>query len=74
MLHHDPATIAVNALLSPEGRALGLKDKAILFGVIESLRKLVHKLQEEDEGQYESRVLRRRLDEARRALDGTSES
>lgn len=70
---HDPATLAVNALLNPNGRQLGLKDKAMLFGLIESIRKVCYKLQEEDEGQYETRILRRRLDDAKRALDGTLE-
>lgn len=68
----DPATLAVNALLHPDGRPLGLKDKALLFGLVESLRKVCRGLQEEEEGQYESKVLRRRLDEAKRALDGAS--
>ncbi|KAK3114033.1 hypothetical protein LTR53_008043 [Teratosphaeriaceae sp. CCFEE 6253] len=71
---HDPATVAVHALLDPHGRQLGPKDKAILFGLVESLRKAVQSLQHEDEGQYESRVLRRRLDEAKRALDGGAEA
>lgn len=65
----DPATVAVNALLHPQGRQLGLKDKAVLFGLVESLRKVVRGLQEQEEGQYEARALRRQLDEARRALD-----
>ncbi|KAK5690890.1 hypothetical protein LTR97_012053 [Elasticomyces elasticus] len=65
---HDPATIAVNALLDPNGRQLGMKDKAILFGLIDHLRRTVQKLQLEDEDQYESRVLRRRLDDATKAL------
>ncbi|KAK4547452.1 hypothetical protein LTR36_001108 [Oleoguttula mirabilis] len=68
---HDPATLAVKALLEPTGRPLGLQDNALIFSIVESLRKVCHRMQEEDEGQYESRVLRRRLDEARRALDGT---
>jgi len=70
---HDPTTVAVNALLNPDGRQLGLKDKAILFGLVESLRKACHALQAEDEEQYESRVLRRRLDNAKRTLEGTYE-
>lgn len=73
MVLQDPATLAVRALLNPHGQQLGLKDKALLFSLVESLRKVCHRLQEEDEGQYESRVLRRRLDDARRALDGTLE-
>lgn len=66
----DPATLAVNALLDPDGKPLGLRNKAVLFGVVESLRKVVHQLQEEDESHYDSRMLRRRLDEAKQALDG----
>ena len=66
----DPATVAVNALLEPHGRQLGLKDKALLFGLVENLKNVCHKLQEREEGEYESRMLRRRLDDARRALDG----
>ncbi|CAK3956963.1 Hypothetical predicted protein [Lecanosticta acicola] len=66
----DPATLAVDALLDPEGKSLGLRNKAILFSVVESLRKVVHQLQEEDDTQYESRMLRRRLEEAKQALDG----
>jgi hypothetical protein len=66
----DPATVAVKALIAPSGRQLGLKDKALLFGLVESLTKVCHKLQEGEETDYDSRALRRRLDEARRVLDG----
>ena len=66
----DPAILAVNALLDPNGKQLGLRSKAVLFSVVESLRKVALRLQEEDEAQYESRVLRRRLDDAKNALDG----
>ena len=67
----DPTAIAVNALLNPHGRALGLKDKALVFGVVESLRRVCEKLQEgEDEDAYEMREWRRRLDGGRRGLDG----
>ena len=66
----DPATVAVNALLAPDSNPLGLKNKALLFGVVESLRRVCHRLQEAEETEFESRVLRRRLDEARKALDG----
>lgn len=70
---HDPATLAVNALINPDGRPLGLKDKALLFGLVESLRRVCQRLQDEDEAQYESRVLRRKLDEAKRVLDETAD-
>lgn len=70
----DPTAIAVNALLNPHGRALGLKDKALVFGVVESLRRVCEKLQEgDDEDAYEMREWRRRLDGGRRELDGGGE-
>ncbi|RMX71185.1 hypothetical protein D0869_15888, partial [Hortaea werneckii] len=70
---HDPATVAVNALLKPDGKPLGLKDKAVLFGLVESLRRVCGGLQhEEEEGQGENWILRRRLDEAKKVLDGVS--
>ena len=70
MISQDPVTVAVNALLAPVGRPLGLKDKAVLFGLVDSLRKALQRLQEVEEGAVESRGLRRRIDEARRVLDG----
>lgn len=70
----DPTAIAVNALLNPQGRALGLKDKALVFGVVESFRRVCEKLQEgEEEDAYEAREWRRRLDGCRRELDGVVE-
>ena len=71
---NDPATVAVNALLEPTGKQLGLKDKAVLFGLVESLRRVCHQLQAGDELQTQSAVLRGRLDEARKALDGIVET
>lgn len=65
----DPITVAVNALLDPDGRPLGLRNKAVLFGVMESLRQVVQQLQQADDTQYESRLLRRRLDGAKLCLD-----
>jgi hypothetical protein len=70
----DPTAIAVNAILNPQGRPLGLKDKALVFGVVESLRRVCEKLQEgDDEDAYETREWRRRLDGARRELEGVGE-
>ena len=66
----DPATLMVNALLDPMGKQLGLKDKALLFGLVENLRRVCQGLQEADEGQYEGRMFQRRLDDAKRALGG----
>jgi hypothetical protein len=67
---HDPAIVAVNALLNPHGKALGLRSKAALYSCMEALRKAALRLQEEDEAQYDSRVLRRRIDDATNALNG----
>lgn len=70
---HDPATVAVNALLKCGGRSLGLRDKALLFGLVESLKTVCQSLQENTESGPENRVLRRRLDDARRVLAGSGE-
>jgi hypothetical protein len=67
---HDPAIVAVNALLNPHGKALGLRSKAALYSCMEALRKAALRLQEEDEARYDSRVLRRRIDDATNALNG----
>lgn len=66
----DPATVAVNAVLEPNGRQLGLKDKALLFSLVESLRTVCHQMQERNDNDFESRALRRRLDDARKILNG----
>ena len=66
----DPATLAVNAILNSNGRPLGLKDKALLFSLVESLRTVCHQIQEGTEGDFHSRALRRRLDDARKILNG----
>ncbi|KAF7189646.1 hypothetical protein HII31_08966 [Pseudocercospora fuligena] len=66
----DPVTVAVQALLDPQGHPLGLRNKAVLFGVVESLRKVVRQLQEEEESTFAARMLRNQLDEAKRTLDG----
>lgn len=73
IVSQDPATVAVNALLSPSGRQLGLRDKALLFGLVESLKKVCQSLQENNETSHDSRILRRRLDDARRVLAGSGE-
>lgn len=66
----DPVTVAVQALVDPDGHPLGLRNNAVLFGVVESLRKVVRQLQEQDESTFASRMLRSQLDEAKRTLDG----
>ena len=72
MFAQDPATVIVNTLLgSSSARKLGLKDKALLFGVVEGLRRTVSEMQRnEDQRLPEGKAPRRRLEEARKALDG----
>nr|POE47475.1 hypothetical protein CFP56_00806 [Quercus suber] len=68
----DPTTVAVNALSRPGGRPLGLKDKALLFGLVDALRTTCWHMQAaaDDNGPHEALRLRRRLEAAKRALDG----
>lgn len=70
---HDRSSVAVGSLLDPRAKPLGLKDKALVFGLVESLREVCGALQREEYGGYQGRVLRRRLDGARRCLEGVGE-
>lgn len=64
-------TIAVSALLDPaKGQGLGSKDEALVYTLVESLRDVVGELQLGAGGEERRRWLRRRLDEARRVLEG----
>lgn len=67
----DPAIVAVNALLGlgSGGKPLGLKDKALLFGVVESLGRLVKGLQD-GEAACDSPTLRAKLEGAKKVLEG----
>lgn len=62
---------AVAALLNPQLGQLELMDNALVFTLVESLRQVCEKLQLGDDAETSGRLLRRRLDDARRALDGT---
>lgn len=75
----DLTAVAVNALLDPKGVGLGLRDNAVLFGVVESLRHVVRELQRQEEvgdgkegmsREMRMLMMRRRLERARGALDG----
>ncbi|KAK5168372.1 uncharacterized protein LTR77_006942 [Saxophila tyrrhenica] len=72
----DPTTVAVNALLAGVSgggiKGLGLKEKALVFGVVEGLGRVVRGLGEGGErgGGVKEGELRRRLERARRALEG----
>ncbi|KAI5205358.1 hypothetical protein E4T39_03072 [Aureobasidium subglaciale] len=64
-------TIAVSALLDPaKGQGLGSKDEALVYTLVEGLREVVGELQLGAGGEERRRWLRRRLDEARRVLEG----
>jgi pyruvate/2-oxoglutarate dehydrogenase complex dihydrolipoamide acyltransferase (E2) component len=64
-------TIAVSALLDPtKGQGLGSKDEALVYTLVESLREVVGELQLGAGGEERRRWLRRRLDEARRVIEG----
>ncbi|KAI5250587.1 hypothetical protein E4T42_04962 [Aureobasidium subglaciale] len=64
-------TIAVSALLDPaKGQGLGSKDEALVYTLVEGLRDVVGELQLGAGGEERRRWLRRRLDEARRVLEG----
>ncbi|THW87287.1 hypothetical protein D6D18_07352 [Aureobasidium pullulans] len=64
-------TLAVSALLDPtKGKGLGSKDEALVYTLVESLREFVGELQSGAGGEERRRSLRRRLDEARRVLEG----
>lgn len=64
-------TMAVAALLDPaKGQSLGSKDEALVYTLVESLREVVGELQLGAGGEERRRWLRRRLDEARRVLEG----
>ncbi|THX31005.1 hypothetical protein D6D12_03185 [Aureobasidium pullulans] len=64
-------TMAVSALLDPtKGKGLGSKDEALVYTLVESLREFVGELQSGAGGEERRRSLRRRLDEARRVLEG----
>lgn len=65
-------SIAVSALIDPNGRRLGLKDKAVVYTVLENVRQICEKLQTEDEKGSTVYLLRQRLEDARKVLDGST--
>lgn len=65
-------SIAVSALIDPNGRRLGLKDKALVFTVVDSLSQICEQLQTEDEKGSTIYLLRQRLEDAKKILDGTT--
>nr|POE58663.1 hypothetical protein CFP56_68338 [Quercus suber] len=66
----DPATVAVNALSRPGGKPLGMKDKALLFGLVDALRTTCWQMQATaEEAPPDVSRLRRKLEAAKRALE-----
>ncbi|KAF1356928.1 hypothetical protein BDV97DRAFT_21832 [Delphinella strobiligena] len=66
-------SVAVSALLDVNARPLGLKDKALVFTLVESLRHICEELQHGDESGDRRRILRQRLEQASRVLDGKTQ-
>ncbi|PNS19834.1 hypothetical protein CAC42_7801 [Sphaceloma murrayae] len=67
-----PSSIAIAALAAPGKRSLGLRDRALTFMLLECIRHACEKLQDQDLDAGEGRILRRRIEEARRVMDGTA--
>ena len=69
----DPTSVAVHAVTDAAQQSpMGMKDKTLVFMLVESIKDACFKLQDENTPSGEGRVLRRRLEEARRVLDGHS--
>lgn len=66
-------SVAVSALLDVNARPLGLKDKALVFTLVESLKHICEELQHGDESGHRSRILRQRLEQASRVLNGKTQ-
>ncbi|KAG8625581.1 hypothetical protein KVT40_005982 [Elsinoe batatas] len=67
-----PSAIAIAALATPGKRQLGLRDRAQMFMLLECIRHACEKLQDQDLDASEGRILRRRVEEARKIMDGTA--
>ncbi|TKX23975.1 hypothetical protein C1H76_3913 [Elsinoe australis] len=67
-----PSAIAVAALAAPGKRPLGLRDRALTLMLLECIRHACEKLQDQDLDASEGRILRRRIEEARKVMDGTA--
>ncbi|KAF4549565.1 Hypothetical protein D9617_21g097860 [Elsinoe fawcettii] len=67
-----PSAIAIAALATPGKRQLGMRDRAQMFMLLECIRHACEKLQDQDLDVSEGRILRRRIEEARKVMDGTA--
>lgn len=65
-----PTTVAVTALLDTNAQPLGLRDKALVFSLVESLKNICEQLQADDGNEHAKEILRNKLDGARRVLEG----
>jgi len=69
----DPTSVAVHAVTDAAQKSpMGMKDKTLVFMLVESIKDACFKLQDDKTPSGEGRVLRRRLEEARKVLEGHS--
>ncbi|GAB7339064.1 hypothetical protein MBLNU457_5720t1 [Dothideomycetes sp. NU457] len=72
-INADPTSVAVHAVTDiAQQSPMGMKDKTLVFMLVESIKDACLKLQDENTPSSEGRVLRRRLEEARKVLEGHS--
>jgi len=72
-INADPTSVAVHAVTDiAQQSPMGMKDKTLVFMLVESIKDACLRLQDENTPLGESRVLRRRLEEARKVLEGHS--
>ena len=65
------ASVAVSAITDAKAQKLGFQDKTLVLAVVENLRQICEKLQAGDESEFSGSLLRKRLDSARKMLDGS---
>lgn len=70
----SPVSAAVSALLGAKSRPLSLKDKTLVFAVVDSLKQICEKLQVDDEGEEATKLLRKKLADARQILIGSTDT
>lgn len=66
------AAVCVAAASDPDRPPLGLKDKALLFMLMEAVQGACAKLQDPATGMGEAGVMRRRLEQAKKVLEGSA--
>ena len=67
-----PASIAAHAITQPGQRPVGQKDKTAILMLLESIKTVCVQLQDEQLDPHDGHLLRMRMEEARRVLEGVS--